>query len=218
MVKKAAKSTPKKATKKAAPKAKPAIDPREALLLATLPYAGIDGWGEFAILQGAQDCKMSEEQALELFPGGPAEMIGFFAAWADERMQRVLPFKEMEKLRVRDRVAIGVRARLEVLSPFKEATAATLTFFARPWHAADGLRQLYDTVDSIWQAAGDESVDYNYYTKRVLLAGVYTSTLLFWLKDESEDHEETWAFLDRRIENVMKIEKIKGKLKERCGK
>lgn len=218
MVKKAAKSTPKKATKKAAPKAKTARDPHEALLLATLPYAGAEGWGEAALLQGAQDCQISEKQALELFPGGAAEMIGFFSAWADERMQRILPVKEMEKLRVRDRVAIGVRARLEVLSPFKEATAATLTFFARPWHASQGLHQLYETVDSIWQAAGDESVDYNYYTKRILLAGVYTSTLLFWLKDESEDHEETWAFLDRRIENVMKIEKVKGKFKERCAK
>ena len=104
-----------------------------------------------------------------------------------------------------DRVATAVRVRLEALGPHREAVSRGLAFLALPHNAALGTRCLYRTVDAIWYAAGDTATDYNFYTKRLLLAGVYTSTLLFWLNDRSEGYAQTWAFLDRRIGEVMRI-------------
>ena len=57
-------------------------------------------------------------------------------------------------------------------------------------------------------------LDFNFYTKRALLSGVYSATVLYWLNDNSEDFEKTWQFLDRRIDDVMQIEKFKAQMRE----
>jgi len=108
-------------------------------------------------------------------------------------------------MKVREKIAAGVRARLEAVAAHREAVRSGLSYFALPRNAASGLSCLYHTVDAIWYAAGDRSTDYNFYTKRALLSGVYSSTLLFWLNDKSEDFTATWSFLDRRIGEVLKV-------------
>ncbi len=118
-------------------------------------------------------------------------------------------------MRVRDRIILGVRLRLEANAAHKEAIRRALPILALPRNAATATRCLYRTVDSIWYAAGDTATDHNFYTKRGLLAAVYSSTLLYWLNDSSEDQEPTWAFLDRRIDQVMQIPAITGRLRER---
>ena len=77
---------------------------------------------------------------------------------------------------------------------------------------------LYRTVDAIWYAAGDTSADFNFYTKRATLAGVFSSTLFYWLNDRSEGNEATWAFLDRRIDDVMRFEKFKGQFAKKAAR
>ncbi len=88
------------------------------------------------------------------------------------------------------------------------------TLFALPIHTADGARAIWGTSDAIWTALGATSRDVNWYTKRATLAAVYSGTVLFWLGDDSPGHQATWDFLDRRIENVMSIEKVKASLRE----
>jgi ubiquinone biosynthesis protein COQ9 len=112
---------------------------------------------------------------------------------------------DLASLKVREKIAAGVRARLEAVAAHREAVRSGLTYFALPQNAATGLACLYHTVDAIWYAAGDRATDYNFYTKRALLSAVYSSTLLFWLNDKSEDHAATWAFLERRIAEVLKV-------------
>jgi ubiquinone biosynthesis protein COQ9 len=106
-----------------------------------------------------------------------------------------------------------VRLRLEAVSD-KEAVHRGATLFALPMHAADGAKLVWGTVDQIWDALGDTSDDVNWYTKRATLSGVYSATVLYWLGDNSADHEKTWEFLDRRIEDVMRIEKVKARVRE----
>ena len=114
-------------------------------------------------------------------------------------------------MKVRERIATAVRLRLEQVAPHREAVQRGLAFFALPQNAAIGLKCLYRTVDAIWYAAGDRATDYNFYSKRLLLAGVYSSTLLVWLNDTSEDQAETWAFLERRIAEVLQVAGLLGK-------
>ncbi len=178
---------------------------REKLLLASLAHVPFDGWSEAALRAGAADAGLSPAEALNAFPGGPAEAVEAFSHWADGRMLAALEKRDLGSMKVRDKVTAGVRLRLEALAPHKEAARRACAFCALPHHAALGLACLHRTVDAIWIMAGDRATDYNYYSKRMLLAGVLTSTTLFWLNDKSADQAATWAFLERRIGEVLKI-------------
>lgn len=178
---------------------------RRSLLEAALRHVPFDGWTWTAIDAGARDMALAPGEAARLFPGGPLELIRAFSSEADRRMLETLEGLDLDSMKIRDKVAAGVRARLEAVAAHREAVRRGLAFFSLPQNAATGLSCLYHTVDAIWYAAGDRATDYNFYTKRALLSGVYSSTLLFWLNDKSEDYAATWAFLDRRIAEVLKV-------------
>ncbi len=178
---------------------------RRRLMEAILPHVAFDGWTHQALAAGFADVGHEAWEIQRYFPGGPADVLALFSAEADRRMLDGLSALDLDTLRVRDRVAQGVRLRLEALAGHKEAVRRGLAFFALPGNAPRGLACLHRTVDLIWYAAGDRATDYNYYTKRMLLAGVYSTTLVFWLNDRSEDQAASWAFLDRRIDEVLKV-------------
>jgi ubiquinone biosynthesis protein COQ9 len=178
---------------------------RDRLLLASLAHVPFDGWSDAAIRAGAADAGLTPGEALNAFPGGPVEALALFSDWADREMLARLEALDLDSLKVREKVAAGVRLRLEALAPHKEAVRRGLAVLALPPNAGRALKSLHRTVDAIWTMAGDRATDYNYYTKRLLLAGVLSSTTLFWLNDRSEDHAASWAFLERRIDEVLKI-------------
>lgn len=178
---------------------------RLALMDAALRHVPFDGWTWVAIDAAARDLGMDPPEARRLYPGGPAELIRAFSGEADRRMLVELERMDLASMKVRDKVTMGVRLRLEAVAAHREAVRRALTVFAMPQNAADGLRCLYRTVDAIWYAAGDTATDYNFYTKRALLCGVYSSTLLYWLNDKSADFSASWEFLDRRIAEVLKV-------------
>lgn len=191
---------------------------RDRVLDCILPHITFDGWSRKAMQHGAEDAEISRAELDRLFPAGVADCIGHFLDRADREMVQELQRRNPSQMKVRERIAAGVRIRLEQAAPHKDAVRRTLAYMAVPGQGGLGTRSLYRTVDAIWTAAGDTSTDYNFYTKRGLLAAVYSATLMFWLNDSSEDHVETWDFLDRRIQDVMQIPKLTGKLKEAGGK
>lgn len=186
---------------------------KNRIIQAALPNVPFDGWTMATLVQGAIDSGYSAAMALSVFPAGEKDAIRHFSAMADEWMIAALKETNPVSLRVRDRVALAVRKRLEALESYKEAEKLAVAYWVRPFRKFEGVKLVWKTADVIWQWAGDTATDYNRYTKRGLLSGVLTSTLLYWLGDVSENHSDTWAFLDRRIENVMAIGKIAGKLK-----
>jgi ubiquinone biosynthesis protein COQ9 len=185
---------------------------RERLLEATLDHVPFDGWTRAALKAGARDAGIAPAMADNLFPGGGGEMIEFFNRLADRRMVEALEALDPASMRVRDRIATAIRLRLEQNAAHREAIRQGLAVLAMPQNAALAARCLYRTVDAIWYAAGDRSTDYNFYTKRGLLAAVYGSTVLYWLNDNSEGFADSWAFLDRRIADVMRIPQTVGRI------
>ncbi|MDE0417724.1 MAG: COQ9 family protein [bacterium] len=181
---------------------------RRRLLAATLPHVPFDGWTRASIDAGAADAGMAAGEARRLFPEGAGEMVSFFLAEGDRAMLDELSEINLADMRVRDRIATAVRIRLEVDGKHREAVLRAAAMKTGP----SGARALWRTVDAIWHAAGDTATDFNYYTKRLLLAGVHSATLLCWLNDDSPGRETTWAFLDRRIADVMTISTLKARL------
>lgn len=183
----------------------PIEETRRKLLRATLPHVPFDGWTGAAMLAGARDLGLSPAEAANAFPRGAVEMIEFMSLEADQRMVEAMEREDLGSLKVRERVTLGVRRRLELYAADREAIRRALAVLALPQNGPLALRLLYRTVDAIWYAAGDTATDFNFYTKRALLAAVYSSTLLAWLDDRSPGLEETWRFLDRRISDAMRL-------------
>lgn len=189
-------------------------DMKPEILDAVLAHVPFDGWSQTAADRAAADLGIDPGIIKLAFPGGPVDLVAYFSEMADARLADSLKNPEIQALKLRTRITLAVRRRIEDNVGHREAARRAMTLLALPTHAAAGLEILYRTVDSIWHALGDTSTDYNYYTKRMTLAAVFSATLLYWLNDESEGFAETWAFLDRRIEDVMKIEKCKTALKK----
>ena len=180
---------------------------KDALLLAALEHVAFDGWSRQALAAAARDLEMDPTTARRLFPRGGESMLDAFDDWADRQMLARLENEDLERLRTRDRIAAAVRARIEVLAPYREATRRAIAARALPNTAMGGFQNLWRTVDRMWLAAGDTKDDgAAVYTKRATLAAIYTATMLYWLEDTSMDQEDSWDFLDRRIDGVMRLQ------------
>ncbi|MBT3307078.1 MAG: COQ9 family protein [Alphaproteobacteria bacterium] len=191
---------------------------RDRILVATLPHTAFDGWTRAALNAGATDAGQDEawgpEMARRAFPGGIPDLVDHLADWTDRRMDEALAGMDLESMRVRDRIAAGVRVRLSVLTPYREGVRRLLSHLALPLNAPQAARLTWAAADAIWYGVGDQSSDFNFYTKRGLLAPVYSTTVLYWLADESEGFADTWAYLDRRIADALKIPAATSRIKK----
>lgn len=183
-------------------------DAKARILDAAMMHVPFDGWSDATLAAAARSADVPKAEAQALFPRGAVDLALAFHRAGDAAMIARIQREKLDGLKFRDRIAHAVRFRLEAVDD-KEAVRRGTTFFALPQNAADGMKALWETADHIWSALGDTSDDINWYTKRATLSGVYASTVLFWLGDDSTDHQATWAFLDRRIDDVMQIEKAK---------
>lgn len=190
-------------------------DERSALLDAILAEVPFDGWTRRSFTLAAKSLGLAEGDVGRLFPGGAVEMIAFWNERADRATAAAMAALDPGPKRVRDIVATATRMRIEGQAGHREAVRRALSVLALPGHAATAARLLYRTVDEIWHLAGDTATDWNFYSKRGLLAGVYASTLMFWLDDQSEGSAESWAFLERRLADTGKIPKALQKIKAR---
>jgi ubiquinone biosynthesis protein COQ9 len=185
---------------------------KNQLLDAALAHVPFDGWSETTFRAAIADSGVADGLARALFPRGGVDLALAFHARGDALMLARLAETGLTAMRFRDRIALAVRTRLELAD--KELVRRGTTLFALPQHAADGARAIWGTTDKIWTALGDTSTDLNWYTKRGTLTAVYGSTVLYWLGDGSLDHQASWDFLDRRIDQVMQFEKVKAGLRE----
>jgi ubiquinone biosynthesis protein COQ9 len=182
------------------------------LLEAALPHVTFDGWSEATFRAAAADAGLVPELARAACPRGALDLAVAFHRRGDRAMEAALAAADLSGLRFRDRVALAVRERLSGAD--REVVRRGAALFALPQNAGTGAALVWGTADAIWRALGDRSDDINWYSKRATLSAVYSATVLFWLGDESAGHAATWAFLDRRIEDVMRFEKFKAQVRE----
>src|SRR5579883_805901 len=179
---------------------------RDRILDEALRHVPFDGWSEKALFAGAKDAGYEPAMALDVFPGGVTDALDYASERADREMVAALDAnKDLGAMRVRERVALAIRTRLELSALHREAIQRALAVLALPHNLPLAARSLWRTVDAIWYAAGDTATDFNFYSKRGLLAGVYSATLVYWLNDHSPDCADTWSFLERRLDEVLRV-------------
>lgn len=187
---------------------------REAVLATALAHAAFDGFTDSMLHKSGAEAGVAKSELGRLFENGVISLIEFYSTHADAQMETRLAGMDLKAMKIRERIATAVKTRLAILKPHKEAARRAAALLSLPMHAALGAKLMYRTVDAMWRAAGDTSTDFNFYTKRGILAGVYGSTAMRWFNDTSADEKPTEEFLAARIDNVMQFEKFKAKAKE----
>lgn len=182
-----------------------------ALLDAALIHVAFDGWSEATFKNAVQDAGIDPAVARSVCPRGAVDLAIAYHKQGDRLMAEAYRAEDTSALKIREKITRAVHLRLEAITD-REAVQRGTTLFALPHHAADGAQLIWGTADAIWTAIGDTSTDVNWYTKRAILSGVYGSTVLYWLGDTSDGHSDTADFLDRRIADVMTIEKVKAQV------
>lgn len=180
----------------------------------TLPFIPDLGWSPEALARGAIDAGLDPTEVHTLFLGDPKIAVRSYLQQADSKMEAQLQEVDLQGLRIPDRIALAIETRLEQSVPHKKVVRETLRFLAHPARFELALASLCRTVDTIWYSVGDQSTDFNYYTKRMLLAGVYLSTLAYWVRDQSADLTKTRIYMRKQLARVMMTAKYKAQLSD----
>lgn len=188
------------------------LDELRVWLAPVIPiHAAFDGWTDDALARAAEQEGADPEIAALAFPGGATDMIAAWFAHVDTAMTERLESAEFDAQPVHKKIRAAVLERIAIVRPNKEAVRRALAILAMPQNAPLTAKLNWRSADAMWRLAGDTATDFNHYSKRAILTGVYASAILAWLDDESEDEAETVAFLDRRLKNVADFEKLKSK-------
>jgi len=171
--------------------------------------AAFDGWNGKAVDSAAAQTGIDPAQARLAFPKEQAAMVDAYIQGVDAAMEAHFTPEKIAAMKIRDRIRALVWFRLETMAPAREAVRSGLSILAVPQNLPMAIKAGWRSADLMWRLAGDTATDYNHYTKRLILSGVYASTLLAWLDDQTEGWSETGAFLDRRLADVMRFEKWK---------
>jgi ubiquinone biosynthesis protein COQ9 len=182
---------------------------RRRIALGVGENAVFDGWTRKAVDSAASRLGIDPVQARLAFPKGQAAMIDCYIREVDRALEESFTPTELAEKKIRERIRALVWRRLEIMGPAREAVRRGLAILAMPQNVPLGLRISWRSADLMWRLAGDTSTDFNHYTKPITLGAVYGSTLVAWLDDRSEGWRDTAAFLNRRIDNVMRFEKWK---------
>jgi len=184
---------------------------RLALAPAIADAAAFDGWSDAAVDAAAEQAGVAAAVARLAFPGGAMDMVAAWIESIDARMAAEFSREILAAMPVRERIRALILFRLECVGGREETLRRALAIMALPQNAARALRLGWSSADAMWRLAGDTATDYNHYSKRAILAGIYAATLALFVDDESDGKAETRAFLDRRIEGVMNFEKAKAR-------
>lgn len=189
------------------------LDELRPVLAPDIARAAIfDGWSRKAVDSTAERAGVDLDVARLAFGEGPMQMIGAWVTSVDGAMEQEFSAEALSLMPIRERIRILVLFRLETVAGLEEAVRRALAIQAMPQNALASLKLGWSSADAMWRLAGDTATDYNHYSKRAILAGIYAATLAVWVDDASESKRNTREFLDRRIEGVMKFEKAKARL------
>ena len=188
------------------------ISLKKNLMMKMLDQVPNLGWTWKALHEGAKTAKKaknSDKKELQnLFDNKISNIISTFNDKLDEDMYVIFNAENNKNLGTTDTVKTLILSRLKASENYKSIIKTSLFFMAQPRNAYDAFTQVMKTSNKIWEIAGDTSSGGTFYSKRLILSGVYSSTLVHWLAKEDRGAKESEGFLDRRLEDVKKFGKL----------
>ncbi len=193
---------------------------RKDILTKTLDHVVFDGWNNMTLNRACQELGVTELERNRLYPYGISDLINEFYLDLNTQTLAALKDVDMASMKIHHRIITTIKTRITLYEPYREAIRRLVSWIVIPSSKQPQyiFSRLFETADLLWRTAGDTSTDFSYYTKRLILISVYSQTLLYWLNDRSPNYEKTWKFLDKRIQNVLVITKVKFKLKSMVRK
>ncbi len=186
-------------------------DKKQRILREALDLAEFEGWSEATLTKAAVKAELPPLSAKQFFPDGVLELLQFYTESLNKQLFDDAKNMKLDEMGTTERITELVKARIMLADDHKEAVRRAAGIYALPWNMPKAQRNIWEIADLVWHLAGDTSTDHNYYTKRILLSKVYSSTVIVWLQDESDDYHTSWEFLDRRIQDVLKVGGFLGK-------
>lgn len=183
---------------------------RDRWLDALLPEVANTGWTVGAMRRSAAETGLTAGETALAAPNGIPDLIDHFFARAADQMLETLAAQDLGRMRTHERVAAGLLAWLEALSPNKSAVRKAAGRGLLPWGAGAAVKRVWAIADTIWEASGDTATDYNRQTKRALLSAVIPPIVLHWLHNDDRDKLE--MFIERRLQRAMKVGQAGGKI------
>ena len=186
------------------------------LLLSFLENVPFDGWSwetlyfsavEIGLVKSKKISEIEKHNIRTIFNNSLTEIIQEFNIYLDNEMKESFKKSKYKNFRIPDKIKSQIILRLKAADKFKEAVRISLGLMALPKNSKTALTMLYKTCDLIWRDCGDKSTDFSFYTKRLILSGVYSSTLSYWLNEN--DFTQVEDFLQRRLDNVSNFGKLK---------
>lgn len=185
---------------------------RQELLNAALPHVPFDGWTDATLAAAAESVGASRFDLDRVFPGGVVDVIDYWNQVADASMVAGLAARDLSGMKLREKVALGIRLRFASQAQHQEAVRKALSALATPGRAALGPKLAWRSADALWRALGDGAADFSWYSKRASLAAILAAAALVWIDDHSDGGEVTAAFVDRRIDDLMRFGKMRGRV------
>jgi len=185
---------------------------KEKILRKALENAVFDGWNNTMLEASAAMAGIEKKAAYIYFPAGISSLVDFFAGESLIELEKAALHLPHDK-KLPEKISWLIMEYFKAAAKNQAAIKKLMSYYALPQNMLQGLSNLHRLVDKIWRLSGDESTDFSYYTKRFSLSAIYSETLLFWLGDNSENFQETEAFLKRRMGELMKFHKFKSAIK-----
>ena len=190
------------------------IDLKDKIIDAALKNINFDGWSKDSILTGFKAHSIDEKSYDDLFPRGIIDVVLHFGDFTDRQMINLYEKNDNKDLRMPEKIKSLLLVRFEILKPYKEAVRRSIGILALPNNSKLALKAMYNSTDEIWKAAGDRATDFSFYTKRATLAGIYSSSLMYWLGLSDPDLKNVEQFIDRRLDNVNMIGRFTKPIKD----
>ena len=191
---------------------------KNKILTEFLKICVFEGWNDDSLKKAIINSGFEEKFTGIIFEKGCIDIADFFISQTNQKMLKKLKELDLDKMRVRDKIAKAVIINLEINNENKAALKKLVNFYSHPKRVVYAFKSCYKVVDLIWYEIGDKSTDFNFYTKRAILSKVYIRTLKYFIDDNSENNNKTLDFLDRQVERVMKFAAFKAQAKGFCNK
>ncbi len=181
----------------------------DQLILAMLPHVAFDGWSKKSLDIAAEELGFDPTLPERVFGAGGVDAVTHFVKMADRLMIEDAAKLDLSDLGDRARLHTVIKTRLDRWTDHREAVRRAVAVLALPSNLVTATTLTWGTADAIWTATGKRSHDYSWYTRRASLSMVFAATVMTWLDDQSEQCEQTYAFLERRMDEVTEVIKLR---------